>query len=67
MSSGRTVRGSMTSQSMPCASRASAASSAKCTVRPMATIVTSAPSFMMRALPNGIVYSSSGTFHLSWM
>ncbi len=42
-SSGDSVRGSTTSASMPSAARASAASSAWCTMREMATMVTSSP------------------------
>ena len=64
-SSGWSVRGSSTSTEMPSSAASSAAYSASCTSRPMATTVTSLPSRWRRALPSGIGSSSSGTSSLS--
>ena len=64
-SSGSSVRGSSTSTEIPSASACSAACSASGTIRPIAITVTSVPSRMMRALPNGIGSSFSGTSPLS--
>jgi hypothetical protein len=54
VSSGDVVRGSTISHSMPSPASSSAACSAMCTIRPSATIVTSAPSRTMFASANGI-------------
>ena len=61
MSSGCSVRGSMTSASIPSAASASAAASALPTVQPVATMVTSSPVRRIAASPNGTRYSPSGT------
>jgi len=58
-SSGRIVRRSITSAWMPASASASAARSARSTIRPKATIVTSAPSRSTFALPIGSTKSSS--------
>ena len=65
LSSGRSVRGSRISTSMPSALRISAASWATWTIRLQAMIVQSLPSRLMSASPKGIVYSSFGTLPLS--
>ena len=59
------MRGSSTSTEIPSFSASSAAFSASGTIRPIAITVTSVPSRMIRALPNGIGSSSSGTSLLS--
>ena len=61
VSSGASVRGSITSAWMPSAASRSAAPSARSTVQPVATIVTSPPSRRIAASPNGTRYSPSGT------
>ena len=61
MSSGETVRGSITSTLMPSSASSSAAWSASSTWVWMPTTVTSVPSRFTSATPNGIVYSPSGT------
>ena len=60
-SSGWSVRGSSTSTEMPSFSASSAAASASCTSRPVATTVTSSPSRWMRALPSSIGSIASET------
>ena len=64
-SSGWSVRGSTTSTETPSFSASSAAFSASCTSRPVATTVTSSPARWTRACPSGIGSSSSGTSPLS--
>ena len=61
MSSGASVRGSITSASMPSPASVSAACSALPTIQPVATIVTSEPLRRIEASPNGTRYSPSGT------
>ena len=61
MSSGTSVRGSITSASTPEAASASAAASARPTIAPVATMVTSSPARRTSACPNGTRYSPSGT------
>jgi hypothetical protein len=51
----------MTSALMPCSDRMSAARFASYAISEAPTIVTSEPSRTIRAFPNGIEYSSSGT------
>lgn len=65
MSSGTSVRGSMTSTEMPSSASASAALTASGTALEIATTVTSDPWRSVRASPNGILYSSSGTSSFS--
>src|ERR1700676_971462 len=55
LSSGTSVRGSTISTEMPSLASSSAAASASCTSQASATTVTSAPSLLMSAWPNGIV------------
>ena len=54
MSSGASVRGSITSTEMPRSASRSAASSASSTIPDSATTVASLPSRTTRAAPNGI-------------
>ena len=54
MSSGEVVRGSTTVQEMPSLASSSAAALAKFTMRPNATMVTSSPSRVTLASPNGM-------------
>ena len=61
MSSGASVRGSITSASIPSPASVSAAASALPTIQPVATIVTSPPVRRTAASPNGTRYSPSGT------
>ena len=58
---GEVVRGSTISHSIPSPASSCAACSARCTIRPSATIVTSPPSRTISASANGIAYGSSGT------
>ena len=60
-SSGRSVRGSTTSASMPSSASTLAAAMAVVTERLQATMVTSPPSRLMSPRPSGMWYSSSGT------
>ena len=55
------VRRSITSASMPSAASASAASSARGTIWPAATMVMSSPARAMRATPKGTKCSPTGT------
>ena len=55
VSIGRSERRSITSASMPSASRPAAASSARCTMIEVATMVTSRPGRRMAARPIGTV------------
>ena len=61
LSSGTSVRGSMTSTLTPSLVSVSAAVRASCTREATATTVTSVPAHLTSATPNGIRYSSSGT------
>ena len=61
MSNGCSVRGSMTSHSIPSPARTSAASIVSLAILPQATTVTSLPSRSTWAVPSGMTYDSSGT------
>ena len=61
VSSGLSVRGSITSSSMPSFSRIAAASRARGTMMEMAITVKCRPGRLTSALARGIVYRSSGT------
>jgi hypothetical protein len=61
LSSGHVVRGSMTSALIPISWSMVAAPRATGTMLLVATMVTSRPSRLISATPNGIVYSSCGT------
>ena len=66
-SSGRSVRGSMTSASMPCSSLSVfAARAAVSAIREMPTIVTSEPSRRIAATPKRTVKSSSSGTSPRW-
>ena len=55
LSSGTSVRGSITSAEMPSDASASAAASARGTMPPMATMVASLPSRFTSATPRGMM------------